>query len=239
KDSNLNPAQWVDVRTKRFKKWFGDWLRFQQKRFLEGEPVFSIDVNRFEKDATPSNIAKFYQDTYNGKVSRPDLGEVELTVSGIRHSIVKGASWFKIAAFEAVPSVIQKGMVIDAQKDWGGKGSDTYTISAPITIQGKENIVSVVVKQDGRGNRFKVHRVDLVEHLRQNASYKSSAAKSKATSAPAGDVKSILQNIFAVNENDVSKVVDENGEPLVVYHGTGGEFDDFDFTRTTDDDISR
>lgn len=31
-----------------------------------------------------------------------------------------------------------------------------------------------------------------------------------------------------VNENDVSKVVDENGEPLVVYHGTQDDVEVFD-----------
>ena len=25
KATNLNEAQWIDVRTKRFKDWFGDW----------------------------------------------------------------------------------------------------------------------------------------------------------------------------------------------------------------------
>jgi hypothetical protein len=32
-----------------------------------------------------------------------------------------------------------------------------------------------------------------------------------------------------VEATDVSKVVDENGEPLVVYHGTQGDFDVFDY----------
>lgn len=231
KRSNLTVGQWVEVRTKRFKRWFGDWLQAQHKRFLDGDPVFKVNKNKFESNATPANIAKFYQDNYNGKVLRHDLGEVDLTARGIRHSLIKGQSWFKIAAFEAVPAVIEKGVVIDSQKNWDGKGGDTYTVSAPVAIQGKPNIVSVVIKRDGRGNRFKVHRVDLVEHLRQNASYKSSAAQGETTSAPAGDVRSILQNIFAVNENDASKVVDENGEPMVVYHGTDADIEAFELSK--------
>lgn len=35
-----------------------------------------------------------------------------------------------------------------------------------------------------------------------------------------------------VNEAPVSKVVDENGEPLVVYHGTGEQFTKFDMDRS-------
>lgn len=42
-----------------------------------------------------------------------------------------------------------------------------------------------------------------------------------------GDLAKLLQNIVTAN-NFASKVVDENGEPLVVYHGTKAEFAIFD-----------
>ena len=35
----------------------------------------------------------------------------------------------------------------------------------------------------------------------------------------------MLRAIYAVNPENVSKVVDENGEPKVVWHGTNAEFD--------------
>ena len=38
---------------------------------------------------------------------------------------------------------------------------------------------------------------------------------------------SILHDFLAVNDKDVSKVLDENGEPLVVYHATSEDFDTF------------
>ena len=40
-------------------------------------------------------------------------------------------------------------------------------------------------------------------------------------------LKNLLQKIYSVNENSVSKVVDENGEPLVVYHGSNHWFNIF------------
>ena len=40
KDSNLNPAQWVDVRTKRFKQWFGDWQNDPENA------SYMVDANR-------------------------------------------------------------------------------------------------------------------------------------------------------------------------------------------------
>ena len=38
---------------------------------------------------------------------------------------------------------------------------------------------------------------------------------------------SILQLVYAVNPASVSKIVDSNGEPRVVYHGSAKDFDDF------------
>lgn len=39
-------------------------------------------------------------------------------------------------------------------------------------------------------------------------------------STHSGALKNILRNILSVKSEQISKVVDENGEPLVVYHGT-------------------
>ena len=43
-------------------------------------------------------------------------------------------------------------------------------------------------------------------------------------------------SIFSLNKkiddvNNCSKVVDENGEPMVVYHGTNGSFNEYQFGR--------
>ena len=40
--------------------------------------------------------------------------------------------------------------------------------------------------------------------------------------------KSILRRLYSVKPENVSKVVDENGEPMVTYHGTNAEFWEFD-----------
>lgn len=49
------------------------------------------------------------------------------------------------------------------------------------------------------------------------------------TRSPQGDIANISRNIVTAQEN-TSKVVDENGEPMVVYHGTGTEFNEFNFS---------
>jgi hypothetical protein len=50
---------------------------------------------------------------------------------------------------------------------------------------------------------------------------------SAKSSPPSGVSSRLVRMIAAVNGNGVSKVVDENGEPLVVYHGTNQDFSEF------------
>ncbi len=223
--SNIqNLDLWRTIRHPNFLRYFGDWQRLEQKKFLEGKPVSTLTGKEFQKDADsqPSleRIAEFYRTEFDGAAESPLLGRVELAKSGIRHSIQKGIGPTKSAAFAAVPAVIQKGILIDVQKNWNNEGYDTSTLSAPVQIEQIGYIVSVIVKSDRNGSRFKVHRVDVKENL-QHVPVKSSATQmGGGLAATAGDVRSILRNIFAVNENDVSKVVDENGEPMLMYHGT-------------------
>ena len=51
-------------------------------------------------------------------------------------------------------------------------------------------------------------------------------------------LKSLLQKIYSVNENSVSKVVDENGEPLVVYHGSNHWFNIFNEGKTNKTNVN-
>lgn len=53
-----------------------------------------------------------------------------------------------------------------------------------------------------------------------------SASSSSLRPTTGSTPSNLLQPVLNVNENDVSKVVDENGDPLVVYRGD--RFDDFD-----------
>jgi hypothetical protein len=73
-------------------------------------------------------------------------------------------------------------------------------------------------------NRFYLHEVTPIKNL-QDAVFVTNLSHS--SSAHLGDIAKVLQNIVTA-KSDSSKVVDENGEPLVVYHGSEAEFTIFD-----------
>ena len=70
------------------------------------------------------------------------------------------------------------------------------------------------------------HEVVLKEKLHSLA-FKTGAdavAEQPSGASRNGVIKNVLQRIFSVNRDTVSKVADTNGEPLVVYHGARGDF---------------
>ena len=60
--------------------------------------------------------------------------------------------------FIAVPQVLKKGMEIYQHYQHKGRGYDTVTFAAPVTINGITGNMAVVVKKT-KGNRYKTHRI--------------------------------------------------------------------------------
>jgi hypothetical protein len=227
KKSNLNERQWLQVRTKAFKRWFGDWESAAQYDYLLSENwVSELTGNEFQKDAIPltEKVTQFYLDKYNGEIEREGLGTVVLNERGVKDSMAHGIGSKKSAAFAAVPDIIKNGIIIDKQSDWKGRGYDSRIIAAPIKIGNTGYMGIVIVTSKAGSNRFYLHEVMLQENLRNG--FKTSQAGS-----PLGDVAKVLQK-FETAKNNSSKVVDENGEPMAVYHGTSQEFTVFDRSKS-------
>ena len=230
KPTNLTERQWADVRTSRFKEWFGDWEKAAvANKLLQGESVAKLNGNEFAKDGTPltTKVTQYYKDKFGGAVTREGLGEVILDERSVKDSMSHGIGRTKSAAFAAVPNIIKDGVVVDTQTNWKDRGYDSATIAAPVSIGGKDYIGLVVVKRSKEFNRFYLHEVFLKESL-LNGDFQTGLNTGK----PSGDIANVIKDIVSASKT-ASKVVDENGEPMVVYHGTAisfgkRKFDTFD-----------
>lgn len=234
KPTKLTERQWVQVRTPSFKKWFGDWERLAElyaaRDFaLNSEPVAEVSGNDFQKDPTGANtlidrVADYFAGL-GGKAESPDLGTVELTRRGVKSSVAHGIGAKKAAAFAAVKDVIEKGVVFDRNDDWKGRGYATAAIAAPIRMGGKDYVCELIVNRYKDRNAFYLHEVNLKEKLSDTI---KTATGAVSIGEPARPVMSIIaQRLAEVNPASVSKVVDENGEPLVVWHGSEKRFSEF------------
>ena len=225
KPSNLAPTQWAMVRTKAFKKWFGDWEKAFKKNFLlNGKAVSSLNGDEFGKKEGVSltdQVVSYYQ-TFGGKAFSPIFGDVVLDRDGVDDSLAHGMGRLKAVAYAAVKDVIEKGVLIDYDTNHKGRGYDSAVVAAPIEIDSKRYVCSVVVKRNKKGCRFYLHEVTEQKRLMNEG---SNTGQNQPQHPKA--FANILQKIVTDKEN-CSKVVNKNGEPLVVTHVTDSQFTVFD-----------
>lgn len=221
--SNLTPEQYRQVRTPEFKNWFGDWekvARFKAaiEKIMTMEPVASISGQEFQPDGRKltEKVSEFWNEKYQGIAVHPEIGEVKLDVRGVKASLAHGIGGLKAAAFALVHDVIEQGVIVEHAPNWKGRGDDSFVIAAPVTIKGEEYVCEVVVMHGETRIGFYLHEVQIKERLRD-------AFKTGVVTGASGVSKSILMDVASrvkEIEESMSKVVDENGEPRVVYHGT-------------------
>lgn len=215
KDTNLTEEQWLLVRTPAFKAWFGDWEVSNALDFaLHGEPVTSITGKEFQSDGVKltDKVPRWYAENFNGSVSHPELGAVKLDLEGVKDSLGHGMGKEKAAAYAAVPYIIQHGIVYDRQVNWKQRGFDTAVIIAPIELGGEKYVGEVVVKKLPNRQGFYLHEVEVQKKLER--AFKTS------TKRGARQASKLIIAQKSDEVNAASKVVDENGEPKVVHHGT-------------------
>lgn len=235
KPSNLTPEQYRQVRTPEFKKWFGDWekvARFKAavEKIMTMEPVAAISGQEFQPDGRKltEKVAEFWNEKYQGVAVHPEIGEVKLDVRGVKASLAHGIGGLKAAAFALVHDVIEQGVIVEHAPNWKGRGDDSFVIAAPVTIKGEEYVCEVVVMHGETRIGFYLHEVQIKERLRD-------AFKTGVVTGASGVPKSILMDVASrvkEIEESMSRVVDENGEPMAVYHYTDYEGN---VLRTTND----
>ena len=223
KPTNLTELQWLQVRTKAFKDWFGDWekvARFNSAvhQLSRMSDVASITGTEFAPDGRKltDKVTEFWNKEYGGVAKNPVLGDVVLDTRSVKASIAHGVGRLKSAAFAVVHDVIERGVLVEIAPDWKGRGEDSYVIAAPVQIGNAAYVCEVVVMKGETRTGFYLHEVQIKEKLLD-------VFKTGVVTGTSGASKSILldvwQRVKQIEEN-CSKVVDENGEPRVVYHGS-------------------
>lgn len=225
--SNLTEKQQYQVRSQEFKNWFGDWERKAEldaaiEFVLNHGPIVSLSGKEFQKDETSiiDKVSKYFAELGGVAINR-DLGPVKLDRKGVKDSLSHGIGPKKAAAFAAVKDVIEKGKVFARETRWKERLYNSAVITAPISIGKDEFACEVAVKITDDRTAFYLHEVNLKKVI-------SDTIKTPTGDASIGDParpdKSIISQNFAKSQEEkISKVVDENGEPLKVYRGA--EFD--------------
>ena len=228
--TNLTERQWLQVRTRAFKDWFGDWereasLTFDDtqysnkdclealaketgKPFVNDETGISADINRKQRDKITSGKAQ-----RKSKDAGFSTGTHNYVAAHIR-------DLFKYA--------VHLGDYKDAQSN-----PDIHAIkrfACPARINGELAYVYMTVKETKLyGHRIYTLELDTIEKLGGNL---DDHFKEMLNPTPSGVILQKLKEKVNTFFENSSKIVDENGEPLVVWHGTPERFNVFDRTKT-------
>lgn len=221
KATNLTEKQWAQVRTKAFKKWFGDWekvLRIEKLR--KSKPVDIVFNGEYElnrdsaKQWMKDNLRGEYVNKATGeKITITKIGANKVTSHGERNEA-------HLKSIVAIPSLIEKSVFIEElpnEKENDKYDSYRYYVCGA-QIDGIDYTIKVVVGVKGDVKYYdhrltQIEKGTLIDNL--NGMANSVVENQNADISVGKDTK-----LLSILQTNSSKIVDENGEPMVVYHGT-------------------
>lgn len=213
--TKLNEQQWLQVRTKAFKDWFGDW-----------EKVALSSKFRESHDIPNSITSATYQGVYVSEaVFDPDMAPD----GGTRIIMLDNEYIGEIPVLESKDKIKMSGSIgaaTEIEEEYRGKGygKKAHLALANIAKAEGKTLYSDSSNSDAEDALWKsLVKEGIAEVISENPKV---GHWNHTTYRIINDKLPQADDIDSGDRN-VSKVVDENGEPLVVYHGTKENFNAF------------
>ena len=242
--SNLSDKQWNMVRTPQFKKWFGDWELAGKMKIIEEAKTITVSKHSLGD----KELEQAYQSLPNG-VNKYDGRNTEF-INNTYGKIIKHKGVPTSLIVPQLKEIYDASVPIFSESEEKKEGHKEHPnfvgyhhYLAKIDIDGKPYYVRLTVqelktnpskkKADGfTPNQFHssfISDVELYENTAGTPIKTPGTSPAMGVSSGISDAK--LQQFFESAkdaEENCSKVVDENGEPLVVEHATNNDFTEFD-----------
>ena len=230
KKSNLNEKQWVQVRTKAFKKWFGDWEL--AKLIKQARNAWN---NKESKDKYIFSPSKKLKDRFKELLGQ-EINAVIITDDAIRHikkhhsenEELRGQVNLTPEDIATIPFVMNNWDVMELDPENNDKMGNRA-----ILIKKRINGISAVgTIEKGKEKEFIVTSWKYIKSDVLDVSKETPEPNVRNDSDIAKIQKEI--EIIKKSEENSSKIVDENGEPMVVYHSGNSGITAFsrDFDKT-------
>ena len=239
KPTNLNERQWAQVRTRAFKKWFGDWEKAARiEKLRRSEPVIISGQEHEGKYELNRESAKAWmKDNLRGSYENEDTKTV-ITIGrkGVNkvtsHSMGSEAHLKSIAA---IPEMLKKAIFITREQATkaGAQYPEYEYYVVGIKIGDVDYTAKVTIGVDENGNKFYDHALTEIEKgkLLDQKNGQAAIPGFISTEINPSVTKGKDTKLFSILQTNSSKIVDENGEPKVVYHGSPYRFFRFDKTK--------
>ena len=161
--------------------------------------VYTVDESKLE--ASGKGFHEVYGEYFaewGENIHSEVFGDIATKSSSIRSEIRHGSTSEKIAAIEAIPSVIENGKIVD----WKEKHPGSYRIivAAPINIGDTPYIMGVMLQRDSQYQRLYLHDV-VIEKETSDLSQDDLITTGSHTENDSLFTTNILQKILNVKKN--------------------------------------
>ena len=219
KRSRLTGEQWVTVRTEAFKRWFGDWEKaIRIEKLRKSKPiVVSGEDYKGKYELNSRSAGDYIIGSMRGKYVNKDTGDViKITRSSQKVAHHDAESMVHLKSIAYIPQMIENAIFITEEPNTktntgfdsyryyvvGMKmGGVDYTIKLVVGVKDGESYYDHALTEIEKNNLL-----DLTDGVKADVSDKEemiSGIKDK--------------RLVSILQTEVSKIVDENGEPRVLY----------------------
>ena len=242
KPTNLSEKQWAQVRTTAFKNWFGDWEKAARIEKVRRSKAVVISGSEYKDkyELNRDSAKEWIKDNLRGEYTIADTEEiVSLTKVGANkvtsHWMSNKAHLQSIAA---IPQLIRHAIFIEErpnEKHNNKYDSYKYYICG-LKIGTTDYTVKLTIGVKS-GKKYYDHALTEIEKGKLLDRINDQADKKGFTTTGDAPLQSYALSIgkdsklLSILQTNSSKVVDENGEPMVAYHGSNNEFTKFDTAR--------
>ena len=242
KPTNLSEKQWAQVRTTAFKNWFGDWEKAARIEKLRRSKAVVISGSEYKDkyELNRDSAKEWIKDNLRGEYTIADTEEiVSLTKVGANKVTSHGMSnKAHLQSIAAIPQLIRNAIFIEErpnEKHNNKYDSYKYYICG-LKIGTTDYTVKLTIGVKS-GKKYYDHALTEIEKGKLLDRINDQADKKGFTTTGDAPLQSYALSIgkdsklLSILQTNSSKVVDENGEPMVVYHGSNNEFTKFDTAR--------
>lgn len=141
-------------------------IKIQGERFKMGTGTLKADVEQLFRE-------------HGNMVHNDVLGDVMINTKGVKDSLAHGMTNEKAALYEAIPSLIQNGKIVDYVENHKGRGYNSVVLEAPVTItkgDAKGDYIAEVIVHRTVGDknqRYYLHDVSIRQKKTDSTSYPS------------------------------------------------------------------
>lgn len=222
------------TKTPAFVRWFGNWEAASAEARLDAMQPVTIRVPAEWQGLPLADLRRRVQTSLEalGDSSKPllhpEIGEVKVVKRGIGKALSASADPAKLMVLGDLRNAFENSIYASSKPAEGKPNVMGYDkLLARVNIDGQELVAVLTVETLRNGQQF-YNAVTLNDGQKKApvASPRDTPiAGERATSANTGTTNFVRRELERVNPDTVSKAVDADGRPLVMYHARNGDAD--------------